>query len=69
MPNSQLSFNQQMITKHADAYINKYKEKFGAKPTCWFSYQRWLAETTGANSFSGEDSKLSNFVLNGTYEL
>jgi hypothetical protein len=69
MLNNQLSYNKQMIIKNADAYINKYEEKFGARPTDWFSYQRWLAQATGAGYFTIEDSKLSNYVLNGTYEL
>lgn len=69
MLNNELTYNQQMILKHAEAYKNKYEEKFGTTPTCWFSYQRWLAQATGASSFNVEDSKLSNYMLNGTYEL
>ena len=63
------SYNKQMIIKHAETYKNKYEEQFGTAPTDWFNYQRWLAQATGASSFDVEDSKLSNYMLNGKYEL
>lgn len=54
--------NQQIITAHVGEYKALYAEKFGANPTGWWSFTKWLTGF-GAHTFSAQDIELAKELL------
>jgi len=56
--------NQQLITDHIDQYKALYTKQHGVNPTSWWSFTKWLADSTGAHTFTPEDVELAKSLLN-----
>jgi hypothetical protein len=52
-------YNQQLIKKHVIEYKKAYRYYHKTRPTCWYSFLKWLCQSTLANSFDHEDMELA----------
>jgi len=54
-----MTYNERMIREHISTYKKMYFDKFGQMPKSWFTFFRWLADCTQAQSFNSNESALA----------
>lgn len=58
-----MTFNERMIKENVGLYKELFFKQFGSYPTCWFSFFRWLANSTSAHSFNSKEKELAVKLL------
>lgn len=54
-----MSRNEQAIRNNFEKYNALYIEKFGVKPTSFFSYLKWLADSNMGHTFQPNETKIA----------